>query len=134
MGNERWIDGSEVLYVRISNFLSKSGDTETVTLYLPKSLAGRYLRIEVLPENASDTPARNHCSARECRNCGVVSCEVHYGNADLMDIGLPKHRDPEKIPIPGHSHCFYGDCDDCNDVTCLIHEGWEKLPPLPDED
>lgn len=126
-----YLNPNEKLYLRISR---DAENTDTVVkLVLPKELAGKYVRIEVLRDDSEDMPVRARCKEKQCKRCGVMYCSIRFGNAELKDIGEEEKKKEleDKATIPGHPNCHYGDCYDCHVVSCAIQQGWEDIPVEP---
>ena len=128
--NRFFVAGDRKIYLKVPN--NFEGKEIMVQLALPQNLHGKYLKLEVVPEEVSDIPVKCRCQEEMCENCGVVHCMVHYGNAVLYDV-----RDPlfqveadDRPTIPGHPNCHYGECDDCKVVSCAIQQGWIPVPEL----
>ena len=133
MANTRIIfNPKEKLYLRVCE--AQGDANEEVTIVIPKELAGRYLKVELLDEEVTDIPVRAKCQEEMCLKCGVMYCMVHYGNAKLKDTSEPKEekRPKDRRTIPGHPNCYYGECEDCHVMTCAIHLGFEEEPVIPE--
>ena len=119
-------DGDVKLYLRVPQNLEE--EEVVVHLRLPKNLAGKYLKMEVMDENDDVIPVRANCKEASCQSCGVIYCSVHYGNAQLRDVCEEPEEVDTRPTIPGHPNCHLGECWDCHVVSCGIQQGWEDIP------
>ena len=128
--NRIFIAGDRIVYRRVPE--KHENQELTVTLVLPQGLAGKYLKLEVMPEDVSDIPVKCKCKESECENCHVVNCMVHYDNAVLHDVNVPQSQEKVDVrpTIPGHPNGQYGECYDCRVVSCSIQQGWAPIPEL----
>lgn len=126
-----------LLYIKVpENQALLSGETQEITLNLPESHAGMYLKIEIFyPTKSNDRPIQNACSEKNCGSCFNHNCIVKCGCAELIDmpsIGNDSAEEPEednRPTIPGHPNCHYGDCyKECHVTSCAIHQGFEEIP------
>lgn len=123
------MSGEGKIYLRVPQNLIR--DEVVVELKLPRKLAGRYIKMEVLPADAEDIPVKCQCKEESCKDCDVFYCPVHYGNAKLADTCDEPEEVDERPTIPGHPNCHYGECWDCHVMSCSIHLGWEDIPVEP---
>ena len=123
MENHFFVGGNQEVYLRIPK--EPNDEQITITLTFSRELIGEYLKLQVLPTNTDEIPIRSNCKEDECRDCGVVYCPVHYGNAQLIDVCEDKVKADDRQIILGHPNCHYGECWECHVVSCAIQQSGE---------
>ena len=120
MEKNLFISGAQQVYLRIPK--EPNSEKITINLTFSKELVGKYLKLQVLPNDTDAIPVHSNCKEDECQECGVVNCSVHYENSQLFDVCEDKVEADNRSTILGHPNCHYGECWECHVVSCAIQQ------------
>lgn len=107
------------LYVRIPGNLDSMSIVE---LTIPKSFAGKTLKIKLLESDDSSIPFESD------------AIEAETDNSVLCYCGSDSYWEPEnysRTVVEGNTDCDYSECNyDCHVVSCAVHQGYASDAPL----